>query len=93
MRVTKRGRRYLADERAAIAASKLSNWTPNTDDTAGEHSCHVHPLGSTEVKRYWCGHTCMDKGVCRKYMLVWLLTHPLQIVRHLRGLNYRGRSR
>jgi hypothetical protein len=93
VRVTTRGRRFKVDERRAIAASKLSNWTPNTDDTEGEHSCHLHPLGSVLVKRYWCGHTCMDEGVCRKYMFVWLLTHPLQVARHLRRLDYQGRSR
>lgn len=92
VRVTKDGRRYMREERAAIQASKLSNWTPNTGDTEGEHSCATHPLGSTEVKRFWCGHTCMDV-VCRRYKFVWMLTHPLKVIRHTRGLDYKGRSR
>lgn len=60
-----------------------------------EHFCSVHPLGligDQQIERYWCGHTCAET-VCRRWFAVWAVTHPLQIIRHLRGLDYAGRSR
>lgn len=68
----------------------LYGFEDNADE--GEHSCHVHPLGAAEVVRYWCGHTCQD-ALCLRYKVVWMVTHPRAVVRHLRGLNYDGISR
>jgi hypothetical protein len=54
------------------------------EDSELEHSCHAHPLGSTEVITYWCGHTCRE-ALCRRYKFVWMLTHPAQVIAHLLG--------
>lgn len=61
-------------------AGRFARIWADTSDIEGEHWCHEHPLGSIEKTTYWCGHNCTD-AVCRKYYIVWLLTHPRAVVR------------
>lgn len=67
------------------------NWE-DTSDTSGQHWCHVHPLGATEVTRYWCGHTCED-AVCRRYLFVWKMTHPRAVILNALGRMPDGRRK
>jgi hypothetical protein len=82
-------RETRADYLARLESYK--HWE-DTSDLSGEHFCHVHPLGATEYKRYWCGCTCVDRP-CRRYMAVWLVTHPRTVVMHLLGRFANGKRR